>query len=63
MKSTPEKKWLTNKEVCEYLGISNKTWFNWRTKDLIPSSKICGVIRTNIEDIDAFLESKKRQVA
>ena len=63
MENRIEKKWLTNKEVCKYLGISNKTWFTWRTKNLIPHSKINGIIRTSINDIDAFVESQKRDVA
>lgn len=49
--------WISSKDVPNYLGVSRKTWQNYRDKKLIPYSQIGRIIRVKRSDLDAFIES------
>lgn len=53
------KRWLRPKEVAKYMSVSVGTVFN--LKDQIGYSKIHQVILFDINDIDAFMESRKKR--
>ena len=48
--------WLSSEEVPEYLGVSRKTWQNYRDKKLLPFSQIGRKIWVLRSDLDAFIE-------
>lgn len=47
--------WIESDEARKLLGISPKTWQNYRDQRLIPFSQIGRKIYVNRADIDAFL--------
>ncbi len=49
--------WIESKKVPELLGISPKTWQNWRDKRVVPFSQFGSKIYLKLEDINALLES------
>ena len=54
-----EKKWLNNKEFCEYLGISKRTAQNYRDTGIIPFSQIGSKIYYRLNDLITRLEDSK----
>lgn len=52
---SPGKDWFESDEVREILGISPKTWQNYRDQRLIPFSQIGRKIYVSRADLDAFL--------
>ena len=51
--------WLESEEARKLLGISPKTWQNYRDQRLIPFSQIGRKIYVNRADLDAFLLSPR----
>ncbi len=47
--------WIESEEARKLLGISPKTWQNYRDQRLIPFSQIGRKIYVNCADLDAFL--------
>lgn len=56
----PTKKWLKSKEVRKLLNISPGTLQSLRSKQLLPYSKIGGIIYYDAADIQKVLESQKK---
>ena len=56
---SPGKDWFESDEVREILGISTKTWQNYRDQRLIPFSQIGRKIYVNRADLDAFLRQHR----
>ena len=52
---SPNCDWLESEEARKLLGISPKTWQNYRDQRLIPFSQIGRKIYVNHADIDNFL--------
>lgn len=64
MQSTNPKEWLTPLEVSKEYGFSVSTLAKWRMDNLhLPFSKMGKYIKYNRNDIEAFLESNKVEVA
>lgn len=53
--------WIESDEARKLLGVSQKTWQNYRDQRLIPFSQIGRKIYVNRADIDAFL--RKHRIA
>lgn len=51
--------WIESKNVPGLLGISAKTWQNWRDKRIIPFSQFGAKIYVKLEDLNQLLESNK----
>ncbi len=51
--------WIESEAARKLLGISPKTWQNYRDKHLIPFSQIGRKIYVNRTDLDAFLRSHR----
>lgn len=51
--------WLESEEAQKLLGVSPKTWQNYRDQRLIPFSQIGRKIYVNRADLDAFLRSHR----
>lgn len=49
--------WISSEDVPNYLGVSRKTWQNYRDKKLIEFSQIGRKIWVKRSDLDAFIES------
>jgi len=61
-KSTEDQKsqsieWINSTDVPSYLGISRRSWQNYRDKKLIPFSQIGRKIWVKRSDLDQFLTS------
>lgn len=56
--NTEYDRWVPNKEVPTLLGISVKTWYEYRRNKLIPFAQNGKVILVKYSDINNFLESK-----
>ena len=52
-----ENRWLESEQARKMLGISPKTWQNWRDKRRLPFVQFGRKIWVRKSDIDAFLES------
>jgi hypothetical protein len=55
----PHRKWLRSYEVQEMLNISTGTLHNLRDKDILPYSKVSGVIFYEYDDIIEMLRKNK----
>lgn len=53
--------WIEGKKVPALLGISSKTWQNWRDKRIIPFSQFGAKIYVKLEDLNKLLDSNKIQ--
>lgn len=51
--------WIESDEARKLLGVSQKTWQNYRDQRLIPFSQIGRKIYVNRTDLDAFLRSHR----
>jgi hypothetical protein len=51
--------WVESRKVPPLLGISLKTWQNWRDKGIIPYSQFGAKIYVNLSDLNAALEANK----
>jgi len=51
--------WLESEEARKLLGVSPKTWQNYRDQRLIPFSQIGRKIYVNRADLDAFLRKHR----
>lgn len=49
--------WVASSDVPSYLGISRRTWQNYRDMKLIAFSQIGRKIWVNRSELDAFIES------
>ena len=56
---SPNCDWLESEEARKLLGISPKTWQNYRDQRLIPFSQIGRKIYVNHADIDNFLHKHR----
>ena len=56
---SPNCDWLESEEARKLLGISPKTWQNYRDQRLIPFSQIGRKIYVNPADIDEFLHKHR----
>lgn len=57
-----EKKFLSPKELSEYIGVKESSLAVWRTNKTypLPYIKVGGLIRYNKEAVDQWLESRSR---
>lgn len=51
--------WIESEDARKILGVSPKTWQNYRDQRLIPFSQIGRKIYVNRTDLDAFLRSHR----
>lgn len=51
--------WIESDEARKLLGVSPKTWQNYRDQRLIPFSQIGRKIYVNRADLDAFLRNHR----
>lgn len=54
------KRWLTNEEAMEYLGLSRSTLNRYRMEGKIPYSKVGQNVYYRLEDIEELLEENLR---
>lgn len=47
-------RWLSMREICEYLGVSHDTISRWISKDM-PALKMGGIWRFKREDVERWL--------
>lgn len=59
-KSKPQDRLITLSEVAEYLQIAERTVYQWAQRGKIPSFKIGNVWRFKRDDIDQWIEDRKR---
>ena len=51
------KQWVESNEARKMLGVSQKTWQNYRDKRIIPFSQVGRKIYVRRADLQAFMES------
>lgn len=51
--------WIESEDARKILGVSPKTWQNYRDKRIIPFSQIGRKIYVNRADLDTFLRSHR----
>ena len=51
--------WIESDDARKILGVSPKTWQNYRDKRIIPFSQIGRKIHVNRADLDAFLRQHR----
>src|SRR5690606_11936464 len=52
---------ITQKELCDYLSITEPTVIRWRNKGKIPFMKIGSAIRYDINAVTAALEANNKK--
>ena len=53
------RRFLTLKEVAEYLSVDPKTVYRFIQSGQLPAAKIGGVYRIKVSDVDEFFERRK----
>ena len=51
------KRWLSNPEACDFLGVTLRTMQNYRDDGLISFSKVGSKIYYKLSDLEAHLEA------
>ena len=54
-----QSEWIESEDARKILGVSPKTWQNYRDKRIIPFSQIGRKIYVNRADLDAFLRKHR----
>jgi excisionase family DNA binding protein len=54
---------LTVTEVCEQLGISDRTLRRWRTQGILPTIKVCQTVRFRPSDVERALSGNRSENA
>ena len=57
--ATKEDEWLTSEEARKILGVSTKTWQNYRDRGIIPFSQTGRKIYVLRSDLDNYLKSHR----
>jgi hypothetical protein len=52
-------KWITDRHIFEFFGISPQTLKNWRRLHKVTYSRFCGIILYDADDLLAEIESRK----
>jgi excisionase family DNA binding protein len=52
-----DNKWLTKKDLCQYLKVSLRTVENWTSQGIIKAYKLGGRVLFNREEIDTIIQS------
>ncbi len=52
---------MTVKDVANMLRVSLKTVYQWAESKLIPSFKLNGAVRFDMKDIEAWIQSCKKE--
>jgi excisionase family DNA binding protein len=53
-------KFLTIKELSELLSVKEPTLYSWASKGLIPSLKLNGLLRFDLDEISEWIEKHKK---
>lgn len=62
--SEPMQPLITINQLAELLGVTASTIRNWRSQgEGPPATKVCGALRWRIEDVAAWVESRREQPA
>ena len=59
LRKIQENKWLSMKEVCEYLHISRDTVKNWINKEGMPAHQKGRLWRFDINEIDEWMKNNE----
>ena len=59
LRKIQENKWLSMKEVCEYLHISRDTVKNWISKEGMPAHQKGRLWRFDINEIDEWMKNNE----
>jgi excisionase family DNA binding protein len=54
MGSTPDERWISLNEACEYLGVNRQTIINWIGKQGFPAVKIGRLWKFKLVEIDQW---------
>jgi excisionase family DNA binding protein len=55
----PEERFMTLKEVAEYLHLNERTVYKWAQDGTIPGSKLGSTWRFRRSEIDSWVEQRK----
>lgn len=54
-----DKKWISMKEVCEYLHISRDTVISWINKEGMPAHKKGRLWRFDVNEVDEWMKTNE----
>ena len=57
MENINEKRWISLKEACKYLGVTRQTVLNWIEKKGLPSAKVGKLWKFKTDEIDEWVRS------
>ena len=52
-----ESRWLSVKEIAQYLGVKKDTIYKWVTAENIPSHKVGRLWKFKIDEVDEWIRS------
>lgn len=57
MEKISEERWISLKEVCDYLGVTRQTVLNWIAKRDFPSAKVGKLWKFKTDEIDEWVRN------
>ena len=52
-----EDRWLSMREICKYLGVSNDTVYKWINKHAMPTHRMGRLWKFKISEVDEWVRS------
>jgi excisionase family DNA binding protein len=52
-----ENRWLSIKEICEHLGVSNDTVYKWIEKNGMPAHRMGRLWKFQLSEVDEWVKS------
>ena len=62
MENINEERWISLKEVCQYLGVTRQTVLNWINTKGFPSAKVGKLWKFKRSELDEWVKSGKSAI-
>jgi excisionase family DNA binding protein len=54
-----DERWLSAKEICEYLGVGRSTVYKWIERHDLPAHKVSRLWKFRKEEVDEWIKNEQ----